>query len=72
MVFSLALSSLKYLWSEYSPQHPDLTYPESMSSSSSEKPTSYSHKTTGNALVLHILIFMFTESRQEDKMFSTE
>jgi hypothetical protein len=61
VTFSLSLSLS--LWSTYSPQRLVLRHPQFVS---------HPYKTTGRIIVLCILIFMFLDSRREDKSFWSE
>jgi hypothetical protein len=54
------------LQSKYSPQQPVLKHPQSMFFNVRGQ-VSQSYRTTSKIIILYILIFMFLESRQEDK-----
>jgi hypothetical protein len=60
------------LQSKYSPQHPVLKHPQSMSSLNVTDQVSHPHRTIGKIIVLYILICMFLDSWWEDKRICTE
>jgi hypothetical protein len=53
-------------------QHPVLKHPQSISSLNVREQVSHPYRTTDKIIVLHILIFMFFDSRREDKSFWTK
>jgi hypothetical protein len=55
------------LWSKYSPQHPVLNTLSLCSSFNVRHQVPHPYRTTGKLIVPHILIFMFLDSRREDK-----
>jgi hypothetical protein len=71
MYFSTTFRHFISLQSKYSPQHRVLKHPQSMFLNVSDQ-ISHQYRTKANIIVLHVLIFMFLDSRREDKWFWTE
>jgi hypothetical protein len=64
--FSPAFCHFIPLWSKYSSQHRVLKHPHVRDQ------VAPPYKTTGKIIILYFLIFMFLDSRREDKSFWTE
>jgi hypothetical protein len=58
--------------SKYSPQHPVLEHPQSMSPLNVWDRVSHPYRLTGKIIVLYSLIFKLLESRWEDRRFWTK
>jgi hypothetical protein len=59
------------LRAKYSPQHPVLKHTQSMFLNVREQ-IPHPYRTPGKIILVFILIFLFLDSRREDKMFCTE
>jgi hypothetical protein len=55
--------------SKYSLQHPVLKHPQSCSSRNVRDKFSHPYKTASKIIVLYIFIFMFLDTRQQDRRF---